>query len=260
MKSETCIPVVTHRLLMLLLLLLLMVATNWTIAAETKAKCPLSPSSLELSLPEHANISYINEDANVFFTVLLPDINCHSETNTTVAERRDSLIYLNAVKYALNLLNNASAQSDSNGPWTSTITHFFPLLNDLPLWPTHVKYGAKIINISTRKGLPKLSSLVSITLVNGRRLNFDLAQNCTHSPSSKQTIDDIAVLDGVHFFNEHSNNQILQQIPIISLSSTNSILTEAFKANLIVNLLDVLDWRHFGIITTKHEDSLYIVS
>lgn len=87
-----------------------------------------------------------------------------------------------------------------------------------------------------------------------------LWQTCTPKDSASDAIHDLAFLDAAHLFDKHANNALLEQIPIISLSSKESILTTSFKANLIVNLLDTLNWKHFAIITTRHEDSLYIVS
>lgn len=88
-------------------------------------------------------------------------------------------------------------------------------------------------------------------------------QKCTPKEStsdSSSSIHDLAFLDAAHLFDKHANNALLEEIPIISLSSKESILTTSFKADLIVNLLDTLKWKHFAIITTRHEDSLYIVS
>ena len=84
-------------------------------------------------------------------------------------------------------------------------------------------------------------------------------QTCNDNGNGPNHINDLAFFDAAHHFERYSNNTLLEQIPIITLSSKESILTTSFKANLVVNLLDTLDWKHFAIITTKHEDSLYIV-
>lgn len=142
----------------LLSLLVIFVANSVQAIPQSELKCSLSSSWLELSVP-HQNITYVNEDANVFFTILLPNLSC----NTGNAERRDSLIYLNAVKYALHLLNNASSIQNDNNDFTSSIAHFFPSLKNLPNWSTHVKYGAKIVNIqSHQEDSNNLSFLVSL--------------------------------------------------------------------------------------------------
>lgn len=72
-------------------------------------------------------------------------------------------------------------------------------------------------------------------------------------------IKDLTILDGAQVFQKHGRSGLLEQVPIISLSSTESILSAPFKANLILSLLNTLKWQHFSVITSKDEDSLYIV-
>lgn len=108
-------------------------------------QCPVS-AAIHLSLPGQHNVTYINSDANVLLTVLLPQVDCH---RSTVAERRDSAIYQAAIRFALYTLNNASND-------TSSILHLFPLFkNFLPL-PADIKYGAKIIKIHATEPIESL--------------------------------------------------------------------------------------------------------
>lgn len=122
------------------------------------------------------NVTYINPKADVFFTVFLPKFDCQKSFATIL--ERDALIYLNAIKYALNLLNEDhydASQSSSSSPIltsppqpssfatnksiksslpSTSILDLFPLfhsnLNRLPPPPSsssskRIRYGAKII-------------------------------------------------------------------------------------------------------------------
>ena len=78
---------------------------------------------------------------------------------------------------------------------------------------------------------------------------------------TKQTIvHDLAFIDGAQIFDKNNKEALDKHIPIIPLTTSESILTSPFRASLIINLLDILEWKHFSIITSRNEDSLYIVS
>ena len=100
--------------------------------------CSLT-ASLQLSR-QQLNVTYINADANVFFTVLMPPLECRSDS----LQRRDTLIYLNAVNFALDLLN-AVPHVDGH----SSIAKYLPLLQLSQPWPERIKYGAKVVTVQT---------------------------------------------------------------------------------------------------------------
>lgn len=133
---------------------------------EQQLLCPLS-YRIEFDLVTN-NINYINDNnSDVYFTVFLPEFQCHSDTIT--AQKRDSLIYLNAIKYALNLLNNANYDRQLNSlngssinvdndknvgqQNNSNVLSLFPLFNvsnknNNALASDGIKYGAKIIYVN----------------------------------------------------------------------------------------------------------------
>ncbi|KAH9389590.1 hypothetical protein TYRP_007134 [Tyrophagus putrescentiae] len=224
-------------------------STNSSIRQEEG--CPLT-SSLQLSRPPPNNVTTTTTtlaghgQANVFFTVLLPQLDCQSDA----LQRRDTLIYLNAISYALDLLNGEQPHG-SDGH--SSIKQYLPLLHRQPtVWSAGqlpLRFGAKLVTVPRSAGDGAAAAVAS----------SPTTLTCTPKDSAGDAIHDLAFLDAAHLFDKHANNALLEQIPIISLSSKESILTTSFKANLIVNLLDTLNWKHFAIITTRHEDSLYIV-
>lgn len=81
-----------------------------------------------------------------------------------------------------------------------------------------------------------------------------------HHLKTDPIIRDLAFIDGAQIFHKKLKEAADKHIPIIPLTSSESILTAPFRASLIVNLLDILEWKHFAIITSNNEDSLYIVS
>lgn len=102
---------------------------------QSHSICPLT-SELRLSANSD-NLTHLHAEANVFFTLLLPQLDCQSEW----LEQRDTLIYLNAVSYALDLLN-AEPNTDSH-----SIRQYLPRLQPLPSWPGPIKYGAKVVTV-----------------------------------------------------------------------------------------------------------------
>lgn len=128
---------------------------------SVNVECPLSYSieliskNRYLSI-ETKNITFINENADIYFTVFLPEFDCQLNT----IKKRDSLIYLNAIKYALNLLNNhqQQQQTSNDNNQTLSILNLFPLFSSLMNnnknqngvinSKQQVIYGAKIIFIN----------------------------------------------------------------------------------------------------------------
>lgn len=139
---------------------------------EQQLLCPLS-YRIEFDLVTN-NINYINDNqSDVYFTVFLPEFQCHSHETANSAQKRDSLIYLNAIKYALNLLNNANYDRQLNSLNVSQINaneqinsnnnvgqqiintnvlSLFPLFNvsntNNAFTNDGIKYGAKIIYVN----------------------------------------------------------------------------------------------------------------
>lgn len=158
---------VTSTILVILLVLVNAFSSNQ--GELTEEKCPLT-SSLQLSRHPQ-NVSYIAaEEANVFFTVLLPQVDCQSDA----LQRRDTLIYLNAITYALHLLNGkVQVQGDGH----SSIKQYLPLLHRQPAVSSDgqllLKYGAKLVTVprSLTNGAPTSSPTTLVcTMLSHNRL------------------------------------------------------------------------------------------
>lgn len=135
---------VTITILVILLVACIAGASSSSQGEHSKEDCPLT-SSLQLSR-QPQNVTYIAADeANVFFTVLLPQVDCQSDA----LQRRDTLIYLNAITYALHLLNGKE-QVHGDGH-SSIIKQYLPLLHRQPPVSAdgqlQLKYGAKLVTV-----------------------------------------------------------------------------------------------------------------
>lgn len=134
---------------------LLVISTGDTVDGVEEKACPLT-WSLEVSRPK-LNVTYLNDDANVFFTVLLPALDCQSDS----LQRRDTAIYLNAVSYALELLNSPPPLQEDTG--NSPAKPYLPLLHRLPANSRQLKYGAKLVAFARpATNIPAAVNLVCI--------------------------------------------------------------------------------------------------
>ena len=147
-------------LLFFCLVLVLEVLCGKVLASTIRSdntNCTLT-STIKLSLATPWKVNYINPDANVFFTLLIPELNCQSDT----LEKRDTLIYLNAVNYGLDLLNSAP-HTDGH-----LIRKYLPSLHSLSSSPVRakIKYGAKVVTVQKIEDSKQITSNPnSLTLV-----------------------------------------------------------------------------------------------
>ena len=127
-------------------------------------------SSLKLSVPS-SNVTYINDDANVYFTVLLPpQASCGGDS----LEQRDTIIYLNAIAYGLDLLNN---EVQDGGDGRGSMRQYLPLLHRLPPWPTQIKYGAKLVTVQRATSHSNPANLVCCNISHKERKRKKLKTN-----------------------------------------------------------------------------------